>query len=206
VRQALRQIYLSDAESNLQNALLESLSDELRPVDEKGRWKPSRCSFSRSFSCALCSVSLSTLRRRALMNQYYDQPGWRQRGPEDVAGVLVLFACAAVGFCWYVAVSRLHLRNAQCLEIFLNGAILFFGCGLIIAQLIGRRKKREENWPHPAIVVKTSKDARWFAMQPKRSNSARIQRPQGAMASGRICANEARCHRGRDWRGQVHIP
>jgi hypothetical protein len=40
VRQALRQIYLSDAESNLQNALLESLSDELKPVDEKGRWKP----------------------------------------------------------------------------------------------------------------------------------------------------------------------
>ena len=41
VRQALRQIYFSDAESNLENALLESLSDELRPVDEKGRWKPS---------------------------------------------------------------------------------------------------------------------------------------------------------------------
>jgi len=41
VRQALRQIYLRDAESNLQNALLESLSDELKPVDEKGRWKPS---------------------------------------------------------------------------------------------------------------------------------------------------------------------
>ena len=41
VRQALRQIFLSDAESNLQNALLESLSDELKPVDEKGRWKPS---------------------------------------------------------------------------------------------------------------------------------------------------------------------
>ena len=30
------------------------------------------------------------------MSPYYDQPGWRQRGPEDVAGVLVLFACAAV--------------------------------------------------------------------------------------------------------------
>ena len=41
VRQALRQIYLGDAESNLQNALRGSLSDELRPVDEKGRWKPS---------------------------------------------------------------------------------------------------------------------------------------------------------------------
>ena len=41
VRQALRQIYRSDTESNLQSAFLESLSDELRPVDEKGRWKPS---------------------------------------------------------------------------------------------------------------------------------------------------------------------
>jgi len=41
VRQALRQIYRSDAESILQNALLNSLSDELRPADEKGRWKPS---------------------------------------------------------------------------------------------------------------------------------------------------------------------
>jgi hypothetical protein len=94
------------------------------------------------------------------MSQYYDQPGWRQRGPEDVAGVLVLFACAAVGFCWYVAVSRLHLRNTQCLEIFLYGAILFFGGSLIAAQLVGRRKKREENWPHPAIVVPASKDAK----------------------------------------------
>ncbi len=93
------------------------------------------------------------------MSPYYDQPGLRQRGPEDVAGVLVLFGCAAVGFCWYVAVSRLHLRNDQCLEIFLYGAIVFFGGGLIVAQLVGRRKKREENWPRPAIVVKASKDA-----------------------------------------------
>jgi hypothetical protein len=41
VRQALRQIYRSDAEINLQGALLESLSDELKPIDEKGRWRPS---------------------------------------------------------------------------------------------------------------------------------------------------------------------
>jgi hypothetical protein len=41
VRQALRQIYSSDDESNLQKALLEFLSHELKPVDEKGRWKPS---------------------------------------------------------------------------------------------------------------------------------------------------------------------
>ena len=94
------------------------------------------------------------------MSPYYDQPGLRQRGPEDVAGVLVLFACAAVGFCWYVAVSRLHLRNNQCLEIFLYSAILFFGGGLIVAQLVGRRKKREDNWPHPAVVIPASRDAK----------------------------------------------
>ncbi len=41
VRQALKQIYLSDAETNLQSSLLQSLSDELKPIDEKGRWKPS---------------------------------------------------------------------------------------------------------------------------------------------------------------------
>jgi hypothetical protein len=71
----------------------------------------------------------------------------------------VLFGCAVLAFCWYVAVSRLHLRNDQCLEIFLYIAILFFGGGLVVAQLVGRRKKREENWPHPAILIPASKDA-----------------------------------------------
>ena len=41
VRQALGQIYRSDPETNLQSSLLESLSDELKPIDEKDRWKPS---------------------------------------------------------------------------------------------------------------------------------------------------------------------
>lgn len=41
VRQALRRIYSSDSEINLQNSLLESFSDELKPIDEKGRWRPS---------------------------------------------------------------------------------------------------------------------------------------------------------------------
>jgi len=41
VRHALRQIYRSDAETNLQNSPLESFSDELKPIDEKGHWRPS---------------------------------------------------------------------------------------------------------------------------------------------------------------------
>ena len=41
VRVALRFLYSSDPESNLQKALLRSLTDDLKPVDAKGRWKPS---------------------------------------------------------------------------------------------------------------------------------------------------------------------
>jgi DNA segregation ATPase FtsK/SpoIIIE-like protein len=94
------------------------------------------------------------------MSSYYDQPGYRRTGPEDVAGVVVLVGCAVFGFLWYIAVSRLHLHNNQCLEIFLDCAILFFGGGLIIAHFAGRRRKREENWPHPAVVLPTAMDAR----------------------------------------------
>ena len=42
VRIALRSIYNDDPESNLGKALLRSLADDLKPVDEKGRWKPSQ--------------------------------------------------------------------------------------------------------------------------------------------------------------------
>lgn len=40
-RQALRQLYLHDKETNLQAALLSALSDDLKPVDSRGRWRPS---------------------------------------------------------------------------------------------------------------------------------------------------------------------
>jgi hypothetical protein len=41
VCQALRLIYQNDAETDLQSSLLEFLSDQLTPIDEKGHWKPS---------------------------------------------------------------------------------------------------------------------------------------------------------------------
>lgn len=41
VRTALRSLYHCDTESDLQKAVLESLADGLRPVDDKGRWRPS---------------------------------------------------------------------------------------------------------------------------------------------------------------------
>ena len=40
IRRALLTMYRDDPESNLQQALLRLLADDLRPIDERGRWKP----------------------------------------------------------------------------------------------------------------------------------------------------------------------
>ena len=57
IRTALRSIYGTDSESNLQKALLRILADDLKPVDEKGRWKPSPLLILIVFiACALAGV------------------------------------------------------------------------------------------------------------------------------------------------------
>ena len=59
VRVALRSLYSSDPESNLQKALLRSLADDLKPVDAKGRWKPSPLLILVAvLACALAAVFL----------------------------------------------------------------------------------------------------------------------------------------------------
>ena len=161
VRRALRKLHSEDTETNPEKALRAALADDLRPVDGRGRWKPS------PLVVLVGVIALRIARRIPLlltgskpMSAYYDQPGYRRTGPEDVAGVVVLLGCAVFGFFWYIAVSRLHLRNDQCLEIFLDCAILFFGGGLIVAHFAGRKTKREENWPHPPIAIPAIKESR----------------------------------------------
>ena len=39
-RDALQHVYRNDSESNLQTALFESFSDELKPIDANGRRRP----------------------------------------------------------------------------------------------------------------------------------------------------------------------
>ena len=79
----------------LQKALLRSLADDLKPVDEKGRWKPSPLLDSRVAPRVRPGRRLLLLHaRRAAMSPTYDQPRRYQTGPEDVAGILVLFGCA----------------------------------------------------------------------------------------------------------------
>jgi hypothetical protein len=41
VRQGLRRLHFEDAESNPELALRAVLADDLKPVDARGRWKPS---------------------------------------------------------------------------------------------------------------------------------------------------------------------
>jgi hypothetical protein len=40
-RKALREVYKQDGEINLQDVMRRALSDDLKPFDEKGRWRPS---------------------------------------------------------------------------------------------------------------------------------------------------------------------
>lgn len=87
------------------------------------------------------------------MSPTYDDRRPAPRGSEDAAGVVVLGGCALVAAFWYIGVSRLHLRNALCLELFLDLAIALFGTGLILSDFIGRRQRREDSWPHPALHV-----------------------------------------------------
>ncbi len=59
VRRALDTVYRDDPESNLQKALLHSLADDLKPLNEKGRWKPSPLLILVSFLvCALAGAFL----------------------------------------------------------------------------------------------------------------------------------------------------
>jgi hypothetical protein len=59
VRVALRSLYRGDPESNLQKALLRSLADDLKPIDDKGRWNPSPLILLVSvLVCALIGVFL----------------------------------------------------------------------------------------------------------------------------------------------------
>ena len=93
------------------------------------------------------------------MSQPYDPPRRDQSGPADLAGFVVLGGCAVLVVFWYIAVSRLHLRNSQCLEVFLDLAICLFGIALVLPHFIGRRTRREEMWPHPAVTIPGARDA-----------------------------------------------
>ena len=84
----------------------------------------------------------------------------RQRNPEDAIGILLLALGGTVALVWFIAVSRLHMRNQQCLELFLYIVIGLFGAGVVLGHFVGRKRKREENWPHPPLAISSRLDDR----------------------------------------------
>ena len=57
IREALLLMYRGDIESNPQQALLQLLADDLRPKDERGRWRPSPLLILIAFlACALIAI------------------------------------------------------------------------------------------------------------------------------------------------------
>ncbi len=82
----------------------------------------------------------------------------RQRNSEDAIGILLLVLGGTVAFVWFIAVSRLHMRNQQCLELFLYIVIGLFGAGMVLGHFVGRKRQREENWPHPPLAISSRLD------------------------------------------------
>ena len=64
----------------------------------------------------------------------------RQRNSEDAIGILLLVLGGTVAFVWFIAVSRLHMRNQQCLELFLYIVIGLFGAGMVLGHFVGRKR------------------------------------------------------------------
>jgi len=59
VRLALQEIHFEDVETNPEKTLRTALADDLRPVDARGRWKPSSLLvLAGSLICALLGVFL----------------------------------------------------------------------------------------------------------------------------------------------------
>jgi hypothetical protein len=59
VRLALRKLHSEDIETNPEKALRQAFADDLKPVDERGRWKPSSLVILIGFLiCALLGVFL----------------------------------------------------------------------------------------------------------------------------------------------------
>ena len=107
-----------------------------------------------------------------MMSPAFDTPPRGQTTPQDVASAVVLVGCGVLAAFWYIAVARLRMTNSECLEIFLDCAIALFGAGLVLAHCVGRKRKKEEHWPHPPITVSASKDA--FLVQEANDSGATV--------------------------------
>ena len=90
-RQAIRALYRKDSEANLRVAFARALSDDLKPVDENGKWRPSTllvlgCALLLAFASVFVYFSIGGHRRINLMTR---RAGINQ-APQILRGFLFL--------------------------------------------------------------------------------------------------------------------
>jgi hypothetical protein len=80
------------------------------------------------------------------------------REPESMAVVATVVVVALAGALTYILVVRFHFRPSQLVEFVLY-ALFVLGAALSVTwHLVTRRRRREENWPHPPLFISHAKD------------------------------------------------
>jgi len=82
---------------------------------------------------------------------------------ESMEIVIALLLMAICWFVWFVARERYHLENRQIAELACYAAL---GLGAILGfsiMVATRRSRREDEWPHPPMVVSRKRDERFTA-------------------------------------------
>jgi hypothetical protein len=94
-------------------------------------------------------------------NEY--RSGRRSYAPaqEESFGLVVATLTLGVLICGaYVLVTRFHIRPPQLVEVCLYFLLLSLGLSVLLWYIVTLRRRREESWPHPSIVVSEHRDRR----------------------------------------------
>lgn len=80
------------------------------------------------------------------------------REPESVAVVTTAVGMALAGALAYVLVVRFHFRPFHLIEFVLYTLCVIAAALSVTWYLLTRKRRREENWPHPPLFVGQAKD------------------------------------------------
>jgi hypothetical protein len=75
-----------------------------------------------------------------------------------VTVMLVVFGCGS-----YILITRFHIRPPQLVEAYLYLLLLVTAGGSVLWYFATVHRRREQNWPHPAIFISAAKDRKVVA-------------------------------------------
>jgi hypothetical protein len=94
------------------------------------------------------------------MNCDYQRRGSRtyDHEAENVAAISAIIGLLLASGAGYILIVRLHFRTAQLVELLLYLLYALAACLAVVRHCVTRRRRREENWPHPPLFVSGSRD------------------------------------------------